>query len=137
LPQDEPKPEVVIPDCPSHLDRLAKQEFKRITAELVKVGLITRVDRTAISAYCVCYSRWVRAENEIRDRLLVESDASDEMIKNPYLSIANKALEQMNKLMIEFGMTPVSRTRCKADQAKSQTDTKRSKLQAMIGGLGK
>lgn len=33
-------------------------------------------------------------------------------IQSPYLAIANKAHEQMTKLLAEFGMTPSSRSRC-------------------------
>jgi P27 family predicted phage terminase small subunit len=32
-------------------------------------------------------------------------------IQNPYLSIANTALDHMRKFLIEFGMTPASRSK--------------------------
>ena len=32
-------------------------------------------------------------------------------VQSPYLAIANKAIEQMLKILIEFGMTPSSRSR--------------------------
>lgn len=43
-------------------------------------------------------------------------------VQSPFLAIANKALEQMTKLMIEFGMTPSSRTRVHAIGAEKEAD---------------
>lgn len=34
--------------------------------------------------------------------------------QNPWLQVANKALEQMHKLLAEFGLTPASRSRVAA-----------------------
>ena len=37
---------------------------------------------------------------------------------SPFLNVANKSIEQMYKYLIEFGLTPVSRTRVSAPQSK-------------------
>ena len=36
------------------------------------------------------------------------------LIQNPYLSIANRAMMDMARLAVEFGMTPSSRSRVKS-----------------------
>jgi P27 family predicted phage terminase small subunit len=56
--------------------------------------------------------------------MLVKSP-SGYAIQNPWLSIANKAFDQMMKLMTEFGMTPSSRSRVKTIQPKTPSGVKR------------
>lgn len=65
--------------------------------------------------YCVIYVRWVKAEKMVRDKGEIIKTAAGNIIQNPYLSIANRALEQLNKLGAEFGMTPSSRSRVTTD----------------------
>src|SRR5688572_27106167 len=97
LPENEPKPEAVAPTCPKHLDKLARAEWRRIVPGLAKLGLLTRVDRAALAAYCVSYGRWVAAERELtKSGLTVKSPNGYEQ-KSPHLSIADKALEQMRR----------------------------------------
>jgi len=39
------------------------------------------------------------------------------LIPNPYLTIANRAMDDMRRFAVEFGMTPASRTRVKTADA--------------------
>lgn len=111
LNKREPKP-TGTPTCPRHLDEEAKKEWKRISAELTTLGLLTSVDRAALAAYCAAYSRWVKAEESIqRFGAVIKSPKSGFPIQNPYVSVANTALDHMRKFAIEFGLTPASRTR--------------------------
>src|SRR5690606_5520585 len=71
LPPDEPQPEVAAPKCPSHLKGEARREWKRIAPELVELGVLARVDRAALAAYCQTYARWVEAEEVIADDGLI------------------------------------------------------------------
>jgi len=111
LNKREPKPGGV-PRCPSHLDDAAKREWKRISAELVSLNLLTSVDRAALSAYCASWSRWMDAETNVQKYgAVIKSPKSGFPIQNPYVGIANTALDQMRKFLVEFGMTPASRSR--------------------------
>jgi phage terminase small subunit len=62
LNKNEPKPAVETPECPVHLDDEAQAEWNRITPDLHTLGLVARVDRAALAAYCQAWSRWVKAE---------------------------------------------------------------------------
>lgn len=107
----EPKPSG-IPDCPDHLDDDAKAEWRRISAELSALGLLTIIDRAALSAYCQSWSRWMKAEANIaKHGLVVKSPKSGYPIQNPFVTVANTALDSMRKFLVEFGMTPASRAR--------------------------
>lgn len=115
LNRQEPKPEPEIPECPAHLDDEAKAEWNRIAPELLALGILARVDRAALAAYCRCWSLWVEAENQLRKFGAVIRTSKGYPIQNPYLGIANTAIDQMRKFLTEFGMTPSSRTRVRGE----------------------
>lgn len=107
----EPAPPAAIPSCPKHLDRRAKVEWRRMCKQLELLGLITLLDRAALAAYCVSYSRWVEAEIRMQEHGPVVKSPNGYPIQNPWLSISDKALDNMRKLLTEFGLTPSSRSR--------------------------
>ena len=111
---NEPKPMAGVPSCPSHLDRLAKAEWRRIVPELQQLGLLTRVDRAALAAYCACWSRWVTAEREISKHGLTVVTPNGYPVQSPHVNISNKALAQLKAFVQEFGLSPASRTRVSA-----------------------
>lgn len=77
---------------------------------LVQLRVLTEADRAALAAYCVSWARWVDAEEQVARLGTVVKTANGNLIQNPYLSIANRALMDMAKLAREFGMTPSSRS---------------------------
>jgi P27 family predicted phage terminase small subunit len=107
----EPKPARERPTCPKHLSKEARKEWHRIVPELESLGLLSKMDRAALAAYCQAYGRWVEAQENLRDEGTLYETARGNVITNPRLWVANKALEQMHKFLTEFGMTPASRTR--------------------------
>lgn len=111
----EPKPRVILPKPPEHLSDDEKNKWKLTVRELHPLGLITAIDKDALAMYCTIYVRWIKAERMVRDKGEIIKTAAGNIIQNPYLSIANRALEQLNKLGAEFGMTPSSRSRVKVE----------------------
>lgn len=111
----EPKPRVIMPKPPEHLSDAEKEKWKSTVRELHPLGLVTTIDKDALAMYCTIYVRWVKAEKMVRDKGEIIKTAAGNIIQNPYLSIANRALDQLNKLGAEFGMTPSSRSRVKTD----------------------
>ena len=78
------------------------------------MGLLSRADRPALAAYCTAWSRLVEAEGMVKKfGAIVKSPEKGFPMKSPYLSIADQAMETMRKLMVEFGLTPSSRSRIK------------------------
>jgi P27 family predicted phage terminase small subunit len=122
-PLNDAEPEVVahIPDVPYHLDDVATAEWQRVTAELHAMGMLGDIDRAALAAYCVAWSRWVQAEQQIADEGYVLTGREGGTYQNPMLAVANKAMEQMCKYAVEFGMTPSSRTRIKVSPNAEKT----------------
>lgn len=115
LNRAEPRPKVVMPRPPEHLSDEEKTKWKAVVRELHPLGLVTKIDVDALAMYCVIFVRWMKAEKMVREEGEIIKTAAGNIIQNPYLSIANRALDQLNKLGAEFGMTPSSRSRVKAD----------------------
>ncbi len=115
----EPEPEVAQPDAPEHLTDAAREEWDRVVVELMTLGILTHLDRGALAAYCQAYGRWSAAENALarmagRDAVtdgLIVKTKSGNLIQNPLVGAANKAMADMVRYAAEFGMTPSARTR--------------------------
>ena len=130
---DSLQPEVEVPGCPSHLLPEARKEWRRITPELERYGLISKLDRGALALYCQAWARWVWAELQLQraQALAAEKAAAaaaagaeytggdgytvptpgGHMTYSPHWVIANKAMEQVNRFLAEFGLSPASRNR--------------------------
>lgn len=118
IPKNEPQPKVTkkVPEPPKFLDRGAKKEWKRVAPELHQLGLLTMADMTPLAAYCQAYSRWTQAESEIRKHGLLVKAPNGYPMQSPLLAVANKAMKQMKEFLIEFGMTPSSRSKVTVDK---------------------
>ncbi|MEN3976901.1 phage terminase small subunit P27 family [Emcibacter sp. SYSU 3D8] len=92
----------------------ARAEWRRMAKHLYGLGLLTDIDRAALAGYCQAYGRWVEAEEAIAKHGIVVRSPSGFPMSSPFLAIANKALEQIHRFGIEFGMTPASRSRVSA-----------------------
>ncbi len=93
--------------------------------ELHPLGLVTIIDKDALAMYCVIFIRWLKAEKMVREKGEIIKTAAGNIIQNPYLSIANRALEQLGKLSAEFGMTPSSRSRVKVEALDAEQELER------------
>jgi P27 family predicted phage terminase small subunit len=122
----EPQPTRGIPPCPAWLDPEAKREWRRVTPELDRLGVLTVVDRAALAAYCQAASRVMQAERALTDGgLTVEvykEGLDGEMrlagiITRPEVAIALKYYGVMKSYLVDFGLTPASRTKLAADPA--------------------
>jgi P27 family predicted phage terminase small subunit len=99
------------PTCPAHLSPTAKAEWRRIAHQLHEVGLLTVLDRAAFAGYCQAYGRWVEAERKLAETPALLKLPSGYVQANPWLGVANKQLELMQRYMAELGLSAVARTR--------------------------
>lgn len=120
--EDEPQPlndNIVMPE---HLTKKAQKQWIHIVDQLTAAGIMTNIDQDALELYCEAYSKWRDANDKLNKHGMVVKAPSGYPIPSPFLSIANKAFEQMRQMMIEFGMTPSSRSRIKAEPKKQDND---------------
>lgn len=112
----EPIPPLALPDMPEHLDGLAAEAWDRMAHVMYSMKLLTVADRDMMEAYCTAYQTWREANEDIRkngstmDSYHPNGDLRYSQIR-PQVTIANKALEQMMKIAVQFGLTPAARSR--------------------------
>lgn len=128
LPENEPEPEVTEKPLPAprELDKVGKKEWRRISKLLHSLGLLTKIDRTGLMAYCVHYSTWIDAlQNIQKSGAVVKAPKTGFLMQSVYLQIANKAQGEMRKWLCEFGMTPSSRAGLKIESKKPKSKTEK------------
>lgn len=111
LPENEPVPPIGLPEPPAHLDDVAKAEYFRVGRMLEAMKLVTPLDGAMLAIYAQNYSRWVDAENNVRELGFMVKSPNGFPVQNPYLAVANRAMREMRGVLVEFGMSPSSRTR--------------------------
>ncbi len=142
----EPRPAVRLPSAPEHLPAAAKTEWKRIGGELLALGLVSGIDRAALTVYCLAWARQKDAIQHIaREGTVVFDDGYREEMgedgevvrlkKAParwytshWIAIERTANDQMMKALREFGMSPASRTKV----SKGEEPAKPSPLQELL-----
>jgi P27 family predicted phage terminase small subunit len=121
----EPKPDPGDPPMPKGLSQAAADEWRSIVPELRQMGVLTKVDGKALAAYCHAFARWMEAEAEIRRLGIVvmepifgvgERFLGCRYKKNPAVTISETAMKIMKAFLVEFGMTPSSRSRVRIEK---------------------
>lgn len=83
---------------------------------LEPLGLLSELDRAALAVYCEAWGRWVEAEEALRKFGVIIKGPGGLPTPNPYLRVANHAMDQLRGLLAEFGLSPSSRTRLRAPE---------------------
>ena len=110
-----PKPRRA-PSAPPELCKVGKAEWQRMARILHDLGLLTGLDRGMLMAYCKSFEQWVEAVR-MADKLgTVILTANKTPVQSPYVGIANRALANMMKIAVEFGLTPAARSRVQVPQ---------------------
>jgi len=130
--KNNPKPERVLGlKAPAHIGKFGKQEWNRITPELSRLGLLTRIDQGALEMYCESYQRWreavafiakngttfeTRHPDILDDAGNVKTRGGVKYIQQyPQVSIAAQCREYCRKTLSEFGLSPGARARFDID----------------------
>ena len=139
LNAQEPKPDVGCPEMPKGLRKTAQREWRRITADLLRLGVLTVVDGKALAMYCDAYADWEEAQREcVKEGLWVEEPIVNKdgcvvgykKKQAPWFNIKIIAMKVMKSYLIEFGLTPASRTKLKIEKPQP-TDEVQTREQAM------
>ena len=117
LNKAEPQPErgSRVPAPPDYLTGEAVKKWRKLAGQLHRTGVLTDVDHDSLARYCVQYQRWIKAEKALAKDGEVVKTTKGNYVQNPWLAISNRSLAQLNQLAAEFGITPSSRTRVKAN----------------------
>jgi P27 family predicted phage terminase small subunit len=118
------RPEVGVPDMPKHLAPDARKAWRRLSTELVRYNLLSKVDRDQFEMLCRTIARLQMVERSIeaRQAVLVKDgkDPSDALmditpnglkIQSALYQVLNKEQGKLHKLLETFGLRPDARAR--------------------------
>jgi P27 family predicted phage terminase small subunit len=111
LNEDEPTLTVGAPECPDHLDEVAKKEWGRLTVILTAMKVLTEADYIALANLCQAYSTLINAQRQLNKTGILYKSKSGYIQQSPLLGIIHTQTTIVNNLLREFGLTPSSRTR--------------------------
>lgn len=136
------RPETGLPDPPRYLSAEAKKAWKRLSEELLRYNLLSRVDREAFAMLCQTIGRLELVERSIAGRqaqLLAEKkDPIDALlditpnglrVQSAVYQVLNKEQGKLHKMLESFGLRPDARA--------AVTTCIRAQLQLFEGGAGK
>lgn len=114
--EHEPKTEpVAIMVAPAYLNNTAKSAFRELVKMVGSSGMniLAEVDKTALAMLCDQYSIYREARYALKDGLTYESIGRNGIQQKPVpeVGIMNGAWDRVGKMMVEFGLTPSSRSR--------------------------
>lgn len=120
--KQEAKPPPAVPEPPIILKGDALREWRRVTVLLADVGLITKLDRAVIAAYCQAWARWLECERMLASTGMIMRTPNGYPAYSPYLSAANKAMDQLRHLSEQIGLSGSARSRIKAAEPSAGMD---------------
>ncbi len=121
------RPEVGVPDAPRWLLPEAKKTWKRLSSELIRYNLLSKVDRDAFAMLCQTVGRLEQIERSIGARQAVLAkdgkDVTDAFmdvtpnglrVQSALYQVLNKEQAKLHKLLESFGLRPDARARVTA-----------------------
>lgn len=121
---DEPSPTALdkVPPCPRHIKGEARKQWRRTAKVLVATGVLTQGDLPALEMFCTLYARWKDAQGKLDEFGVMLRNKDGWFEPSPYLRVVEDCLKQMRGYMVEFGITPSSRSRVSVIRRKSAGD---------------
>lgn len=113
----EPTPELQAPDCPQWLTKIARDEWDRVMPELMRLQLMSTLDRAALAGYCQSYANWRHAQNIIRRFGVTFTTDKGYVGVRPEVAITQRERHLMRQFAQEFGFTPSARSRVSTNAA--------------------
>jgi P27 family predicted phage terminase small subunit len=121
LPQNEPQPARGA-QMPRYLSPVAAEHWPLVAQQLDDAGVLTQMDTAALALYCEAFANWHLATVQVHKHGPVIKGKNGDPIQSPFLHVANKAWEQMLRILVEFGMTPSSRSRVQVVKSPKDED---------------
>ena len=125
-----PRPIAIRPSPPAWLSAEARREWRRIAPELERLGLLTLVDRAALSIYCAAWGDLVAARRVLARRGSTQRTPNGFLSQRPEVAIASSASKQIRQWCAEFGFTPSARGSMSVSPDRDVVDDDESDLDA-------
>ena len=116
LNKDEPSFSLTIPECPDHIDGVAREQWLKLAPLLVSAGVLTEADHTVFEQLCESWALWMDANQKLKDTGPVLFNKKTQIFQqNPMVSITDRYFKAYLTLAAHFGLTPGSRSRLHVD----------------------
>ena len=106
----EPHPELGRPETPAALDEIGAAKWGEMVVELERLGILAKIDGAALAGFCDTYSRWFRNADRLKREGDVIETSYGTPVPHPSIAIVNRSLVLMRSFLIEFGLSPSSRS---------------------------
>jgi P27 family predicted phage terminase small subunit len=133
--RDEPAPKASRLKVPEHVrrDKVAAAAYRALGKQLLDAGVMSVLDEIALAEYAVAYSGLLSERAKLLTEGSVLTNAKGASYTNPRVWIVQDHRNTLSKLLIEFGMTPSSRSRLKTVVTK--TDGGKGTLESVLGNV--
>jgi P27 family predicted phage terminase small subunit len=111
----EARPKVKVPNPPCHLSPEEKKVYRNVARLLAPNGLATAIDGMALALLARAWVGYTSAGDKMKEIGPIAKTKNGNIIQNPYFAVHNKTHEQVFKMLVEFGMTPSSRSRVRSN----------------------
>ncbi len=111
--KNEPKPIPIIeiPPCPDALDGEARKEWERQAPELVRIGLLTKIDVGVFVMMCQAWGNFIESISKLKKHGLLLKEKDEKIKINPYHRIMQENITQYLRIAVELGLTPSARSK--------------------------
>jgi P27 family predicted phage terminase small subunit len=111
----EPVPPPGLPTCPDYLNDFAKAEWWHICDLLKQMGLLSTADESALIVYCQTWGEWRKAVDMVAKygawTVIKQGNGEVATKRTEFDRIRERTAEQLRRWLLEFGLTPSSRSR--------------------------
>ena len=123
LNKAEPQPESGMPACPAWLDTEARREWKRVAPLLHRMGVLTKIDRSALAMYCDAWSQFLAARTVIREEgLSYVNEKTGYVQQRPEVAVYHNLQRILRGWCYELGLTPSARGRMTVSPKQEEAD---------------
>lgn len=99
-------------------NKVALDEWKRVVPHLQEAGVLAAADVSLLTSYCVLYSRWRAASQDVETNGLIltvtsttRTGKTQKPVPNPACALEVSYQAQMMRTAVKFGINPLDRPR--------------------------
>ena len=129
----EPKPKIAAPECPEHLNAVARKQWDKLIPVLLGMRVLTEADEIALGNLCQAYSTLIGAQKQMAKTGILYKTKTGHVQQSPLLGIINGQVHIVNGLLREFGLTPSARSRVTVEPETERASTNRFAMLSRTG----
>jgi len=120
----EPRLTTERPRRPKWLIGRARTEWELLVPELLRAGLLTKIDRMELALLCQRYADYLKARGIVTEEGPLIETTNGNWIQHPALGIMNKAWSDVINLGANFGLSPADRASIGLSAAPQESNPK-------------